>query len=122
GKLAARARPSAKNALDVSALAEAAKLVHFGRNKLQDFMDQAAGLHFALAAEIDQLAIEPVARGAPAILIDHAPPIDSERCILPKQFVQFEYDGLHHRGQRDRVLDAALGIANPELQPVKEWM
>src|SRR5437588_11545782 len=85
-------------------------------------MDETARLHFATPPKIDQLSIKPVTRGPPAILINQAPRINPEGRVLPQQLVELADDCLHHRRQRNRVFDAALGIANPKLQSVEKRM
>ena len=122
GDLPIRARAFAHDTLDVRHLVFAPEFVHFRRNKFQDLVDQAARLYFAVATEIDQFPIESVARRAPAVFLDHAPSINAKRSILPEQFVQLDHDRLDHGGERDRVVDPRLGIADAELESVEEGM
>ena len=77
-ELAIRAGAFAHDSFDVRHLLPAPQFIDFGRDEFEHFVEQAARLDFRFAAEIDQLAVEPVARGAPAVLIDDAPAIDAE--------------------------------------------
>ena len=66
----------------------AAEFVDFGRNEFEQFIDQAAGLDFSLSAEIDQFAVNAIARGPPAIFIEQAAAINTEGRISAEQFVE----------------------------------
>ena len=83
-------------------------------------MNQTARLDFALPSEIDQLSVEPVTGSAPAILVQQASLVHAEGGVLAMQFLQLDHDSLHHGGQRDRVVDTRLRIANAKLDCVEE--
>ena len=91
-------------------------------DELEELVHETARLHFRFAPEIDQLAVQPVARRAPAVLIDHAAAIDAEAQVLLLQFVQPHDDGLDDRRHRDRVVDARLRIADSHFERVEERM
>ena len=59
-----------QNSLDVVHLAPAAQLRYLVGHKLDKLVNQTARLGFAFLAEIDEFAIDPIARGAPAIFIE----------------------------------------------------
>src|SRR6266404_7330862 len=88
-KLPIRARTFMQNSLDVVHLAPASELGYFVSNKLDEFVNQTACFRFLLPTEVNELAVNPIARGAPAIFIEQTPSVNPERDVLPKQFVQF---------------------------------
>jgi len=47
-----------------------AQFVHFRGNEFEHFLKQITLVHFAFAAEIDQLAVQSIARRAPPVLVD----------------------------------------------------
>ena len=79
-------------------------------------------LDFGFAAEIDQFAIDAVARRAPAILIEQTAAINAKGSVLPQQLVQFRDDRLNQRGDREGVVHARLRIAHAKFQRVEKRM
>src|SRR5437660_12882501 len=77
----------AYDALDAPNLALVAEFLDFSGNKLEHLMQQIALIHFAAPAEIDQLAIETVARRAPSIFINQTPRITAKCYIVPTKFL-----------------------------------
>ena len=75
-----------------------------------------------ISPEIDQLAIEAIAPGPPAVLVDQPARIHSKCDILLAQLVQFDDDSLHQRRQRDGILHAGLRIADAEFDGVEKGM
>ena len=69
-KLPVRAGSFMQDSLDMIHLAPAAKLGYFIGYELDKLVNQTARVSFAFPTEIDQLAIDPIARGAPAIFIE----------------------------------------------------
>ena len=69
-QLAVRAGAFFQDPVDVADLLAAAEFVHHVVDELQDLADQVAHRHLRLLAEIDHLAVEAVARGAPLVLHD----------------------------------------------------
>ena len=59
-----------QNSFDVVHLAPAAQLGYFIGDKLDKLVNQTARLGFAFLPEINQLPVDPIARGAPAIFIE----------------------------------------------------
>ena len=57
----------------------AAEFINFRRDEFEHLVQQFALVHFTFAAEVDQFAVEPVTRRAPAILIDQTPRVHCER-------------------------------------------
>lgn len=67
--LTVRAGPLVQNSFDVVHLAPTSELGYFVGHKLDELVNQTARLRFAFLAEIDELAIDAVARRTPAIFI-----------------------------------------------------
>jgi len=57
--------------------------------------------HLFLFAEVDELAIEAVAGGAPAVLIEQAAAVVAPREVLLEELVELRDEGLHEAGERD---------------------
>src|SRR4029077_7425934 len=78
--------------------------------------------NFRLLAEVDQLAIDPIARRPPLLLHQQRPSSERDPGIRRVQPIQFRRRRLNQRRQRNRLLDAHRNIANSKLERVKEWM
>src|SRR6516164_730533 len=89
GELSVSAGALANNPFDVRHFSLAAEFLNFGRDEVEQFVQQASLLHFGFFAEVDQFSVDAVARGAPAVLIKKTATIDSEGGVSVKQLVQF---------------------------------
>ncbi len=87
-ELSVRTGTLADDPLDVRHFSLAAEFLDFGRDEVEQFVQQAPFVHFGFPAEIDQFPVDTIARRAPAVLIQKTPPIDAEGDVLVKQFVQ----------------------------------
>src|SRR5437764_1218518 len=77
---------------------------------------EVAHRHLCLLAEVDQLAVQAVADGAPLVLVDQSRLVLAEAEVGPPQLDQLGADGLDQRRQADRLLDPGGGVADPEFQ------
>src|SRR5579871_786244 len=117
GELAVGARPLLHNAIGVFYFLAAAKLIDdIADEPFDKFTYQVARWDFRLLAEIDQLAVESVAHGAPLVLFDQVEGVDAEGHIVAAQLPQLGDDGLEDGGDADRLVDARADIADAELQ------
>ena len=87
-------------------LADAPELDDFCGNELNQLVKQTSRFDFSFPAEINQLAVDTVTRGTPAIFIEQSPPINAEGRILSKQFVKLGNDRLDECGH-------GQGVVNP---------
>src|SRR3954468_8044753 len=91
------ARPVAENLAHVLDLAPAAELVDDIVDEFEQLERQFPHRHFAPLAEVNQLAVEPPARGAPLVLFDQRAMIAPEPEIPETQAVQLDDDRLRQR-------------------------
>ena len=61
-----------------------AKRIHHIVNKIQQFINQHAGIHFFFFSEIDQVAVYTITAGAPFVFIDQGPLDTDEIQILER--------------------------------------
>src|SRR5436305_11655755 len=81
---------------------------------------QVAGRNFLLLAEIHQLAVESIARGAPLVLHDQGSAIETESLIGCIELVQLGYGRLNQGSQCYRLVGAHGNVAYPEFEGVEE--
>ena len=77
---------------------------------------QLARRQLLLLAEVDQLAVEPVAHRAPLVLLDQRRGVDAERQVVAPQLPDLRDDRLEDRRDADRLLDARADVADAELE------
>src|ERR1700730_2896655 len=108
--------------VDVVELLAGIEFVHNIVYKLQVFQHQVARRNFRLLAKINQLAFQPVARGAPLVLHDQGATIESKSLVRRVEFVQLGDCGLDQRRQRNGFVHPHGDVADPELESIEEWM
>src|SRR5437868_2579812 len=81
-----------------------------------------AGWDFLLLAEIDQLAVEPITRGAPLIFHDQGPAIKTKSLICRIELIQLCYRGLNQGRQSYSLIGAHGDVTNAKLDGAEEWM
>ena len=114
--------PVLQNLVDVIQFFARIEFVHHIVDELQIFQHQVARRNFLLLAEIDQLAVEPIARRPPLVLHDQRAAIETESLVRGVQLVQLGDGGLNQRRQRDGLVHPHGNVAHPEFQRVEEWM
>ena len=82
---------------------------------VQQPLGQRLGRDPVAAGEVDQLALEPVARGQPLVLVEHLPRVVGELLARLEVLGELLDHRLDQGGQADRVLDARLGVAGADL-------
>src|SRR5256885_5632504 len=114
--LALRARAVGQDLLHVLHLAPAPQIVHDIVDELDELEREIAHRHLAPLAEIDQLAIDPPARGAPLVLLDQRAMIAAEAEVALAEAKQLHDDRLRERGDRDRRARRGRHVAGSELE------
>src|SRR5215469_10269315 len=75
-ELAVRAGAFLQDGVDVFDGAAASQVIHYVVHQLQQFRNQLPHVHFRFFSEVNQLAIDAVARRAPFIFLDERPAIE----------------------------------------------
>ena len=106
--------------LHVVHLGAGAEFIHHVINEFEQLVDEVAGGDLLLFAEIDHLALDAVAGGAPAVLVDQAGAVGAETEVVAVELVELGDDGLHDRGEADGFVHSHRDVAHAELQRVEE--
>ncbi len=99
--------------LDVCGRAEFVDL--FG-HQFQKFAHELAGRHFFILAEVDHLAVQPIAHGPPLVLQNQFPPVDPKRHVPAAQLPEPEHDGLEQGRDGDGLIGPRADVADSEFQ------
>src|SRR6202790_461649 len=118
-ELAFGARAFIQNGVDVFDGAAAAQIVHHVFYKLEQLGGKLAHGHFRFFADIDEFALDAVARGAPFIFFDQRAAVQPEAHVSGVQAVQFDDDRLRERGNGHRFFHFGGHIAHAKLQRSK---
>src|SRR5690242_17999793 len=86
--LSIRTRAVPQALLAVVDLRPAAQLVHHVVDEFEQLVDQGHALDLLALAEVDQLAADAVARGAPFVLGEQQPAVQAEAQVLLDELVQ----------------------------------
>src|SRR5882724_4390099 len=121
-QLAVGAGTVLQDAVHVSDLFPAVKLVDDVVHELKVFQNQVTFGDFAFFAEVDQLPADAITRGAPLVLHDKGTAILAETLVARVQLVQFDHRRLNQSRQRNRLVKTQRDIADPDLERVKERM
>jgi hypothetical protein len=78
--------------------------------------DQLARRALRLLPEVDQVAVQPVADGAPLVLLDQVRRVDAEGGVVAPHLVELGDDGLHERGDADGLLHPRADVEEAELE------
>ena len=89
-------------------------------DEVEQLVDEVADGDLLLLAEVDELAVEPVAHGAPLVLLDERAGVLAEREVPPVEQVERAHQRLDERGDRHRVVDARRHVADADLHGVEE--
>ena len=101
--------------VDVFDLAAAVEFVEHIVHELEILEHQLARRHFLFLAEVDQLAVQAVAGGAPLVLHDQGAAVHAEPLVPRMQLVQLHHRGLDQRGERERFVGAHRDVADPHF-------
>ncbi len=71
-------------------------------------LGQLLGRDALAAREVDQLAVQPVARGQPLVLVEHLVGVLRQRLPGLEVLGQLLHERLDQRGERERVVDVGL--------------
>src|SRR5580692_6887189 len=93
-QLTLRAGAVFENGVNIFDGAAAAKIVDDIIDKIEQFEGEFAHGDFRLFAEIDQLAFDPIASGAPLVLFNQGTPVEAVALIAFVEAMELDDDGL----------------------------
>src|SRR5256886_6080261 len=111
-KLAVGTRSHLQDLVNVIDLFARIELVHNVVDEFKILVDQIARCNLFLFSEINQLAIQTIARRTPLVFHDQSAPIEAESLISGIQLVQLRNRGLDERRQRNSFIHSHRNIAN----------
>src|SRR5882762_5795956 len=120
--LALRAGPVREDLFHVFHLAAAPQIVQDIVDELEQLHREIPHRHFAALAEIDQLAVDAPARGAPLVFFDQGAVIAAEPQVALAKAVQLHDDRLRQGGDGDRGARRRRHVADAELQRAEDRM
>src|SRR5438445_4043969 len=85
-------------------------------DELDQLDREVAHRHLGLLAEVDELAIDPVADRPPLVLGDQRRHVLAETQVSLAQLEELGADGLHQCRKTDRLLEPGRHVAHPELE------
>src|SRR6266849_6852382 len=121
-KLALGAGALVENGVNVLDGAAAAEVVDHVVDEGEQLDGKIAHGHFGLLAEIDELAFDAVASGAPLVFFDERTAVQAEAHISSVQAMQLDDDGLGERGDGHGFFNLSGDIAHAELEGAERWM
>ena len=98
----------------------AAEMVHHIVDKIEQLIDQHAGIDFVFFAKIDQTAIDAIAAGPPFVFVDQGAGILDIVHVLRTQLVYFHTDGLEEGGDADGLFHRHGHVADAELDRIEK--
>src|SRR5438105_1888097 len=111
-----------ENPLHVFDLAPAPQIADDVVDELEQLEREIAHRHLAPLAEVDQLAVDPPARGAPFVLLDERAVVAAEAEVPLAEPVQLHDDRLRERRDRNRRARRRRHVANAELERAEGGM
>src|SRR5260370_2953341 len=121
-KLALGASALVENGVHVFNGAAAAEFVHDVIDKGEQLDGEVEHGHFRFLAEIDELAFDAVARGAPLVLFDEGAAVEAEAQVAGVEAVQVDDDGLGERSDGHGFFDFGGDIAHAEFESAEGGM
>src|SRR4029077_4443082 len=118
-QLAFRAGTVLENGVNVFDGAAAAEIVHDVIHKFEELKSELAHGDFSLFAEINQLALNAVASGAPLVLFDQCTAVETIALIALVKPVEFYDDRLCESRDGDCLFDLGGYIKHAELESAK---
>src|SRR5260370_12212997 len=102
--------------------AAAAEFVHDVIDKGEQLDGEVAHGHFGFLAEIDELAFDALAGGAPLVLFDEGAAVEAEAHVAGVEAVQLDDDGLGERSDGHGFFDFGGDIAHAEFESAEGGM
>src|ERR1700684_2419367 len=118
-QLTLRAGAVFENRMDVFDGAAAAEIVHDVIHEFEQLEGELAHGDFGLFAEIDELAFDTVARGAPFVFFDQGAAVESVTLIAFVEAMEFYDDSLRERGDGYGFFDFGGHIEHAEFESAK---
>ena len=109
------AGPFVKNGVDVFDRAAAAEIIHHVVDESQQLDGEIAHRDFRFLAEVDELAFDAVARGAPLVLFDEGAAVEAKAHVAGIEAVQLDDDGLGERSDGHGFFDFGGDIEHAEF-------
>src|SRR5258707_6346166 len=91
-------------------------------DKIQQLVDQGAGVHLFYFPEVDEIAVDTIAAGPPFVLVYQGARILDIVHVLQTELIDLYADGLEERGDAHRLVDGHRHIADAELHGIEEGM
>src|SRR5258706_2538620 len=111
-----------ENRVNVFDGAAAAELVNDVVDEGKQLDGEIAHGHFSFLAEVDELAFDAVASGAPFIFFNEGAAINAKAHVARVEAMQLDDEGLGERGDGHSFFDFGGDIAHAELQRAKRRM
>ena len=111
-----------ENGVDVFDGAAAAEIVDNIIDEIEKLESEFAHRDFDFFAEVDQLAFDTVAGGAPLVFFDQRAAIETVALIALIEAMELHDDGLRKSGDRDRFLDFGGDIEHAEFESAEHGM
>src|SRR6266851_4916928 len=121
-KLALGAGALVENGVHVLDGAAAAEVVDHVVDEGEQLDGKVAHGHFGLLAEIDELAFDAVASGAPLVFFDEGAAVNAEAHVAGVEAMQLDDEGLGERGNGHSFFDFGGDIAHAELERAERRM
>src|SRR5216684_5789698 len=121
-KLALGAGALVENGVHVLDGAAAAEVVDHVVDEGEQLDGKVAHGHFGLLAEIDELAFDAVASGAPLVFFDEGAAVNAEAHVAGVEAMQLDDEGLGERGDGHSFFDFGGDIAHAELERAERRM
>src|SRR6266545_3916774 len=106
--------------LDACDFLPRAELVDHVVHELEHFARELAKRNFLLLAEVDQLALDAIADGAPLVFEDQGATVAAPPDVLRAQLVELDADRLDQRGDRHGLVHAHRDVADAKLDRLEE--
>src|SRR5215469_15044520 len=108
--------------MDVVDLVARTKLVDYVVDHMQILAHQLLLGDLFLFAEVNQLSIEPIARGTKLVLADQCTSVNAITLVRRVELPQHRRGRLDQRCDGKRLVQSHWNVAHPHFQRLEEWM
>src|SRR6185503_12368835 len=85
-------------------------------------MNQIAGWHFLLFAEVDHLAIKSITNRTPLVFLNQQAPVEPKSEVPLHEQVELSHNSLKQRGNRNCIVHSSGDVADAKLKSREERM